>query len=143
MTHEEAEVIVKEVEWNASKDGFLKPTVHFDAVSLSGASIRKATGFNAGFIRDNKIGPGSRIVIIRSGDVIPHIIRVLTHTEPALPTELEYVWNDTQIDILLKNPEENNQTMLRIMVHFVSSLQMKGLAEGLLKKCMNMPTLKH
>lgn len=142
LTHEEAEVIVKEVEWNASKDGYLKPTVHFDPVTLAGASIRKATGFNAGFIRDHKIGPGSRIVIIRSGDVIPHIVRVLTQMEPALPADIEYVWNETKIDILLKNPEENSQTMLRIMSHFVSSLQMKGLAEGLLKKMYEQANIK-
>lgn len=142
LTHEEAEVIIKEVEWNASKDGYLKPTVHFDPVVLAGASIRKATGFNAGFIRDNNIGPGSRIVIIRSGDVIPHIVRVLTATTPSLPTDIDYVWNDTKVDILLKNPEENSQTMLRIMTHFVSTLQMKGVAEGLLKKMYEQANIK-
>jgi NAD-dependent DNA ligase len=142
LTHEEAEVIIKEVEWNASKDGYLKPTVHFDPVTLSGASIRKATGFNAGFIRDNNIGPGSRIVIIRSGDVIPHIVRVLTQAKAALPTDIEYVWNETNVDILLKNPEENSQTMLRIMSHFASTLQMKGLAEGLLKKMYDQANIK-
>jgi len=145
LTHEEAEVIVKEVEWNASKDGYLKPTVHFDPVTLSGASIRKATGFNAGFIQEHVIGPGSRIVIIRSGDVIPHIVRVLTPAgsgKPALPMDIEYQWNESHIDILLKNPEENSQTMLRIMVHFVSTLQMKGLAEGLLKKMYDQANIK-
>lgn len=136
LTHDEAEVIVNEVEWNASKDGYLKPIVHFDPVTLAGASIRKATGFNANYIEQNKIGPGSRIIIIRSGDVIPFILKVLTpsaNKEPSFP-EIPFIWNDTHIDIQLINQTNNAQIQLKIMEHFVTTLQMKGLASGLLKK---------
>ena len=42
--------------------------------------IKQATGHNGKFIYVNVIGPGSKIVIIKSGDVIPKIIEVL---EPA------------------------------------------------------------
>jgi len=136
LTHDEAEVIVKEVEWNASKDGYLKPIVHFDPVTLAGASIRKATGFNANYIEQNKIGPGSRIIIIRSGDVIPFILKVLTpsaNKQPAFP-DMDFTWNDTHIDIQLANQTDNAEIQLKVMVHFVTTLQMKGLAAGLLKK---------
>jgi len=78
LTHEEAEVIVSHVEWNISKDGFLKPTVYFNPIHIGGVKIQKATGFNASFIQSNTIGPGSHIVIIRSGDVIPYIVRTLS-----------------------------------------------------------------
>ena len=59
-TMDSAEVIVKEVEWNLSKDGYFKPVVIFDEVYLSGVMVKRANGNNGKFIQDNKIGPGSR-----------------------------------------------------------------------------------
>ena len=54
----------------ASKDGFLKPRVKIEKLILVEPKINYATGFNAKFIQDNKIGLGAVIKIIRSGDVI-------------------------------------------------------------------------
>lgn len=62
------------VEWNVSKHGYLKPRVHIEPVELVGVTVQHATGFNAKFIYDNKIGPGAKIRITRSGDVIPTIL---------------------------------------------------------------------
>ena len=50
-----AEAKVLDVIWTASKDGFLKPRVQIEPVTLGGARIEYATGFNAKFIEDNKI----------------------------------------------------------------------------------------
>lgn len=74
---------VKEVEWNVSKDGYLKPRVRIEPVDLVGVTIQHATGFNAKFIKDNQIGPGAKIRITRSGDVIPYILGV----EEPMPVE--------------------------------------------------------
>lgn len=135
LTHEEAEVVVKEVEWNASKDGYLKPIVLFDPVEIAGVKISKATGFNAAFIETNRIGPGARIIIIRSGDVIPHILRVIapsTTDKAALPSGVEYRWNETHVDIIVDGASD--QVDLRQMEHFCKTLDMKHVAAGILKK---------
>ena len=71
------------MEWNLTKDDYLQPVVYFEPIEMNGVTIEKATGFNGKFIRTNKIGPGSIIVIIRSGDVIPHIEEVLKESETA------------------------------------------------------------
>jgi NAD-dependent DNA ligase len=68
---------VIEVQWNTSKNGYLKPRVKIEPVELVGVTVQHATGFNAKFIRDNKIGPGAKIRITRSGDVIPLILEVV------------------------------------------------------------------
>ena len=49
-----AETTVVDVLWAPSKDGFLKPRVQIDPVTLGGARIEYATGFNAKFIEDNR-----------------------------------------------------------------------------------------
>ena len=53
---------------------------------MDDVKIKQATGFNAGFIEKNVIGPGSRIIIIRSGNVIPHINSVLTKSDSGIPS---------------------------------------------------------
>lgn len=70
-------VTVTHVEWNVSKHGYLKPTVVYEPVNIQGVTCTRATGFNAGFVISNGIGPGAVINIVRSGDVIPTIVCVV------------------------------------------------------------------
>lgn len=136
LTHEEAEVIVKEVEWNASKDGYLKPIIKFDPVVIAGASIQKATGFNAQFIEKHTIGAGSHIIIIRSGDVIPHVHKILSKSssgKPSMPS-VEYEWNDTHVDILLKDKFKASDVMVKRMIYFAKTLEMKGVGPGIVER---------
>jgi DNA ligase (NAD+) len=101
---------------------------------IAGVTISKATGFNAGYIEANRIGPGSKLVIIRSGDVIPHILRVLsssTSNQPSFPS-IPYKWNDTHVDIVIDGDSE--QVELRQMEHFCKTLEIKHVGAGVLKK---------
>lgn len=135
LTHEEAEVTIYNVEWNVSKDGYIKPIVYFNPVHIGGVKIQKATGFNAAFIQEHKIGPGSRVIIIRSGDVIPHILRVLSPSfdnKPSFPEDMNYSWNDTHVDIMIKG--NDSQMALKQMEHFVNTLQIEFVGPGMLQK---------
>jgi DNA ligase (NAD+) len=138
LTHDEAEVVVSHVEWNVSKDGYIKPIIHFiDPVVLAGAKISKATGINGAFIEKNVIGPGSRVVIIRSGDVIPKVQRVLSaaaNGKPSLPTDIAYKWTDTHVDIVADGAVASDDVILKQMEHFVSTLDIKHVASGVLRK---------
>ncbi len=137
LTHDEAEVIVTKVEWNVSKDGYIKPLVHFPTVTIEGAKISKATGFNAAFIEQHKIGPGSRIIVIRSGSVIPHILRVVSQAsngKPAFP-QIPYTWTDTHVDIIIeKGQEESPEVTMKRMEYFVNTLDIKNVGPGTIKK---------
>jgi len=84
------------VEWSSSTTNALKPVVVYKPVtigrvmedgSIVGAVYRRATAFNANFIKKNKIGPGAKLLIVRSGDVIPHIEQVLKQGKPDLPNK--------------------------------------------------------
>lgn len=76
---ESAEVVVTDVDWNATRTGRIVPRIWFDPVELSGALVRKCTGFNAEFIKDSKINKGTVIKVTRSGEVIPHILKVVSN----------------------------------------------------------------
>jgi DNA ligase (NAD+) len=70
-------VDVLSIEWNVSRTGKVKPIVNIRPTIIGGVTVSKATGFNAEFIKLNKIDKGSIIEIQRSGDVIPHIVNVV------------------------------------------------------------------
>lgn len=136
LTHEQAEVIVTDVEWNVSMHKYMKPIIKFNEVVISGVKIQKATGFNGKFINDNIIGPGSRIVIIRSGDVIPHVLKVLSvssNGKPKMP-ENKYKWTDTQIDIILDEDGKNKEQDIKSFTYFMSKLDVGLVKESTIKK---------
>ncbi len=134
LSDQSAEAKVLDVLWSASKDGFLKPRVQIEEVNIGGAKINYATGFNAKFIEDNKIGVGAVIKIIRSGDVIPKIEEVITSAETPLMPKEKYIWNETHVDIMLENKEDDKTVKLKNIVGFFKTLDVEGLGEGNIKK---------
>jgi len=136
LTHEQAEVIVYDVEWNVSMHKYMKPIIKFNEVVISGVKIKQATGFNGKFINDNIIGPGSRIIIIRSGDVIPHVLKVLSvssNNKPKMP-ENKYRWTDTHIDIILDEDGKNKEQDIKSYTYFMSKLDVGLVKESTIKR---------
>jgi DNA ligase (NAD+) len=68
---------VAAVTWQVGRTGNVTPVMEVTPVSLSGATIRRVTAHHAGMVLREKIGPGSQIEIIRSGEVIPKLEKVL------------------------------------------------------------------
>jgi len=129
LSDQMAETKVLDVEWNASKDGYLKPRVRIEPVHLSGVKIEYATGFNGSFIEKNKIGVGAVIELIRSGDVIPYIRNVITPAEHPLMPTVEYIWNDKHVDIMLKNKDDDETVRNKNIALFFKGIDVDGLGE--------------
>lgn len=127
-----AESIVTDVIWTPSKDGYLKPRVRIEPVQLS-VKIEYLTGFNGKFILDNKIGIGSIIALRHSGDVIPHITKVIKPTIAKMP-DMDYQWNDTNVDVVLINKEANKDVVIKKLNIFFRQLEVKGISLGLYSK---------
>lgn len=122
------------VHWKASQDGYLKPRIQVEPVRIGGVTIEYATGFNAKFIKDNKIGPGAVVQIIRSGDVIPYIQSVESPaTEASMPTA-DYVWNATGVDIVVADLANDPEVKSKNIVGFFSDLDVEGLGAGNVKR---------
>jgi NAD-dependent DNA ligase len=132
---QQATTEVLNVAWEASKDGFLKPTVQFEPININGVIIQYATGFNAQFIHNNGIGPGAFLDIIRSGDVIPYIKAVQQPAPggPQMPT-LAWHWNETHVDAVLDDIAANPDVMKRILLNFADSLHIGFCGEGNISK---------
>jgi NAD-dependent DNA ligase len=134
LSDQVAEAKVVDVIWTPSKDGLLKPRVQIEPVVLSGAKIEYATGFNAKFIEDNKIGVGAVIQLVRSGDVIPHILSVPQPADkPLMPNE-NYIWNETHVDIMLVDKEQNVIVREKNIETFFNKIGVEGFKMGKIKK---------
>ena len=132
-----AEAKVVDVIWNASKSGYLKPRVRIEPIHIGGVKIEYATGFNGKFIESNKIGIGAVIQLIRSGDVIPYIKSVTTEAEQAKMPNVPYHWNETNVDIILDNIEDDTTVKEKNITSFFVGIQVEGLSTGNVKRLMN------
>jgi DNA ligase (NAD+) len=125
-----AEAKVVDVIWTPSKDGYLKPRVQIEPINLGGVKIEYATGFNGAFIKDNNIGIGSTIELIRSGDVIPHIKSVTVPAEhPKMPS-VPFKWNNTHVDIMLENASDDPTVKEKNITGFFRGIGVEGLSSG-------------
>lgn len=124
---------VKRVEWNVTKNKLLKPRVEFEPVKIGGDTIMFATGFNAKFIKDKGIGPGAKIKIVRSGDVIPYIEDVITPAEWSQP-DISWSWTSGGIDIQPTNLSETPDYINKNLLQFFNTLGVEGLQSGTLDK---------
>lgn len=72
------ETLVKDIEWNMSKNNRYIPVLILEPIILGGATVKRVTAIHATFVLENNIEPGkTRVKICRSGGVIPKIEEVI------------------------------------------------------------------
>ena len=80
--------------------------IEIEPTQLSGATIKNITGINAKYIQSNNIGTDSIIEIVRSGEVIPKVLKVIKPTfNITIDFPKNYVWHVNNIHIM---PHNNN-----------------------------------
>lgn len=130
LSDQVAEAKVVDVLWSPSKDGYLKPRVQIEPIQLGGVKIEFATGNNAAFIENNKIGVGAIIELIRSGDVIPKIVKVNVPAEnPKMPS-VPYKWNETHVDVLIEDVGLDEVVLEKNITGFFKGIGVEGLGSG-------------
>ena len=125
------------IEWNISKNGYINPTLLLEPVNVGGVEIKRATGNNAKFIVDNLLGAGAQVEIIRSGDVIPKVIKIIKPAnKPDMPT-YKYKWNETKVDIMIEDVKDNKDVLIKSIYFFFSTINTKGLGEKNIEKLID------
>jgi len=79
---EEAHTVLEAITVNTGRTGRLAPLAHLRPVLLAGSTVSKASLHNADFIREKDVRVGDTVVIIKSGDVIPYLKRVVVEARP-------------------------------------------------------------
>ncbi|MBR6403439.1 MAG: NAD-dependent DNA ligase LigA [Eubacterium sp.] len=75
---EEAETVLRDIEWSPSRTGLINPVAIFDTVDLEGTDVSRASLHNITYVRDMKLGIGDRIKVYKANMIIPQISENLT-----------------------------------------------------------------
>jgi NAD-dependent DNA ligase/DNA polymerase/3'-5' exonuclease PolX len=134
LSDQVTEAKVVDVLWAPSKDGYLKPRVQIEPINLGGVQITYATGFNGAFINDNKIGIGAVVELIRSGDVIPYIRKVIIPADKPKMPSVSFKWNDTRVDIMIEDIESDEIVREKNITGFFKGICVEGLSNGNVKR---------
>jgi NAD-dependent DNA ligase len=120
------------ISWNISKQGLLKPILHITPVKLDGVTVSNVTGNNARFVKDLGLGVGAKVVVKRSGMVIPIIADVITPVEFVQPTieGVEVDWNEAGIELITLT--ETDDQKLKKIVAFFEILEADNVSEGVI-----------
>jgi NAD-dependent DNA ligase len=127
-----AETDVIGISWNISKQGLLKPILHITPVKLNGVTVSNVTGNNARFVKDLGLGVGAKVVVKRSGMVIPIIADVITPVDFIQPTieGVEIDWNEAGIELITLT--ETDDQKLKKIVAFFEILESDNVSEGVI-----------
>ena len=122
------------VSWNISKQGYLKPIIHIRPVKLDGVTISNVTGNNARFVKDLGIGFGAKVLVKRSGMVIPTIADVIEPVEWKDPVILntDIKWNDNGVELMTVG--ETDQQRFKQTVSFFEILGVENVGEGVIRQ---------
>jgi len=79
---QQATTVIRKIEINVGRTGALTPTAVLDPVEIAGATIGRATLHNADEIERLDVREGDTVLVERAGDVIPHILHVMSEKRP-------------------------------------------------------------
>ncbi|MBQ4333103.1 MAG: NAD-dependent DNA ligase LigA [Clostridia bacterium] len=140
---EEKETVLRDVEVQVGRTGVLTPTGVFDPVILAGTTVSRATLHNQNFIDEKGLAIGDTVVMRKAGDIIPEVVRVVTHFARE-PYQLPQVCpscgqpairEEDEAALRCVNPACPAQR-LRNLIHFTSkdAMDMDGLGPAVLEQ---------
>jgi DNA ligase (NAD+) len=86
-----AETTVIGIRWKLSQYGKFFPTILLDKVVLDGANVSKCSGGSYKDLVNQGLGIGAKVVVVRSGGVIPYITEVLEKSNKIDAPENSYL----------------------------------------------------
>ena len=138
---EEKETKLLDIEVNVGRTGAITPVAIFEPVLLAGTSVSRAVLHNQDFVSEKDIRIGDMIVVRKAGEIIPEVIKSVSHEENSVPYKLpEYcpVCGDKAVkfadEAVLRCPNVDCPAQLkRNIIHFASkgAMNIDGLGEAI------------
>ncbi len=142
----------KDFLWATGRTGGIVPVLQFDGVQLAGTTVTQCTGHNLGFLRRSKIGVGTVVRIIKSGQIIPKVVGVISgHTTPDYPkqcpacgwaTVVEPGDDPEMVELMCPNLACGARAV-NTVTHYLKTLGAKGLAESTIQKLYDAGLVKN
>ena len=134
-----ANATVEEVEWSLTKTRYLMPRVRITPVELEDTIVQYCTGYNAQYIRDNKIGPGAVVEVEKRGAIVPNINKVIEPGQCVIPSSCpdcghDLVWNGVHLQCVNDNCKNASLQDLNIWIENLAPVE--GFKEKLRTKML-------
>ena len=144
---EEKETTLNEIEINVGRTGALTPVAIFDPVQLAGTTVSRAILHNQDMITDKDIRVGDRIVVRKAGDIIPEVVRSVSHRDGSEPYFIpnvcpicgaEALRDEDEAVIRCQNIDCPAQ-LARSIEHFASrsAMNIEGLGEAIVQQLLD------
>jgi DNA ligase (NAD+) len=134
----EFETTIKRISWQMSQSGVYTPVGIYDPVEVPGATLKRVQLFNAKNVLDNKLQVGTKIMVIRSGDIIPKYTQIIDTPDdpPNIIKHCKYCKKELEVvgvNICCVNNDCNGRRFMYIE-HFVDMAKVKHLSRKSLLK---------
>lgn len=140
---EEKETTLRNIEVNVGRTGAITPVAVFDPIMLAGTSVSRAVLHNQDFITQKDIRIGDKIIIRKAGEIIPEVVKSVSHAENSEPFVLparcpvcntESVRYEDEAVLRCPNPDCPAQ-LLKSIIHFASkgAMDIDGMGDAIVK----------
>lgn len=140
---EEKETTLQEIEISVGRTGVLTPTAIFEPILLAGTSVSRAVLHNQDYITEKDIRLGDRIIVRKAGEIIPEVVRSVSHQANSMPYFIPDVCPSCGEQVVKLEDEAALRcvnpfcpaTMLKNLIHFASrdAMNIDGLGPAILK----------
>lgn len=137
---EEKETTLLDIEVNVGRTGAITPVAVFEPILLAGTSVSRAVLHNQSFIDEKDIRVGDRIVVRKAGEIIPEVLRSVSHAEGSVSFKLPEVCpvcgtpsiRDEGESVLRCPNGQCPAQLLKSLIHFASrnAMNIDGLGEA-------------
>lgn len=149
---QQAETILREIEWSPSRTGLLNPIAIFDPVELEGTTVKRASVHNLNILEDLELGIGDKVTVYKANMIIPQIGENLTRSgKITLPDKCPVCGGATAVKVMTgtkvmtcTNPNCLAKQVKKFSL-FVSreALNIEGLSEQTILKFIGMGIVKN
>lgn len=152
---EQAETVIRQVEWTVGRTGVVTPTAVMDPVHLVGTTVRRASLHNIDIIKNLDVRLNDHVILQKAGDIIPEVVSVLIDKRQAgqEPLEIprfcpecqsELVRKDEEVALRCVNPNCPAQVLAQIS-HFTSrdAMNIVGLGPKVIEKLLDLQLINN
>lgn len=149
---EEKDTKLLDIEVNVGRTGAITPVAVFQPITLAGTSVSRAVLHNQDFIDEKDIRIGDIITVRKAGEIIPEVLKSVSHEENSVPFRLPEVCpvcgaasvRDEGESVLRCPNVQCPAQLLKNMIHFASkgAMNIDGLGSASMKQLVDSGLVK-
>lgn len=123
---------MKYIDWKTGSTGEVVPTAVFEPIDLDGTTVQRAALFNLGYVIEKNAWPGADLLVAKSGDIIPQVIKVLKGSPyktpiPTICPSCGSILVTEGIHLMCYNEDECPAQIMKKLESAVRAFGMKGI----------------